>query len=188
MTAPSREAEWASCMRAAMGGDVKAYRRFLVSVTPHLRAVVRSRCHRTGVSEGEAEDIVQEVLLAIHLKRGSWDRSRPIGPWLAAIARNKLVDILRRRGRQASVPIEEVMDTLQAEEPASTLATRDLDVMLEQLKSRQREIVRSISLDGNSVRETASRLHMTEGAVRVALHRALKSLAERYRRQSHADR
>ena len=87
MTTPSREKEWAAWMRAAMTGDAGAYQQFLVSLAPHVRAVARSRCRSLGAPEGEVEDIVQEVLLTIHLKRGTWDQSRPIGPWVAAIAR-----------------------------------------------------------------------------------------------------
>jgi RNA polymerase sigma-70 factor (ECF subfamily) len=164
-------------MRAAISGDAGAYRRFLVSVTPHLRAMARRRCHVAGASEGDAEDIVQEVLLAIHLKRGTWDQSRPIGPWIAAIVRNKLIDALRRRGRHVVVPIEDVIDTLRAEEHADSASPGEIDGLLAQLKVQQREIVKSISINGSSVRETADRLRMTEGAVRVALHRALKTLA-----------
>jgi DNA-directed RNA polymerase specialized sigma24 family protein len=164
MTTSSRENDWAVWMRAAMIGDAGAYRRLLASLAPHIRAVARSQCRGLGGIEGEVEDIVQEVLLTIHLKRGTWDQSRPIGPWVAAIARNRLIDVLRR-GPRVTVPIEDVVDSLQAED----------------LTPQQREIVRSISLNGSSIRETADRLHMTEGAVRVTLHRALKALAILYR-------
>jgi RNA polymerase sigma-70 factor (ECF subfamily) len=181
MTTSSQENDWAVWMRAAMTGDAGAYRQFLVSVEPHVRAVARSRCRSLGAPEGEVEDIVQEVLLTIHLKRGTWDRSRPVGPWVAAITRNKLIDILRQRGRHVSVPIEDVMDSLQAEDPTPELSTRDIDTLLGHLKPQQSEIVRSISVNGSSIRETANRLQMTEGAVRVTLHRALKALAVFYR-------
>lgn len=187
MTTASQEQDWAAWMQAAMAGDASAYRQFLMSVTPHVRAVVRSRCRSLGAPDGEAEDIVQEVLLTIHLKRGTWDQSRPIGPWVAAIARNKLIDALRRRGRKMSVPIEEVMDSLQAEDQTGGLDARDVDSMLKQLKTQQRDIVQSISLNGNSISETAGRLQMSEGAVRVALHRALKALAALYRSQARED-
>ena len=180
MTTSSQENDWAVWMRAAMIGDAGAYRQFLVSVAPHVRAVARSRCRRLG-AESEAEDVVQEVLLTIHLKRGTWDQSRPIGPWVAAITQNKLIDVLRRRGRRVSVPIEEVMDSLQAEDQTPELSAREIDTLLGHLKVQQREIVKSISLNGNSIRETADRLQMTEGAIRVALHRALKTLGTLYR-------
>ena len=187
MTTSSQENDWAVWMRAAMTGDAGSYRQLLVSLAPHVRAVARSRCRRFGAPEGEAEDIVQEVLLAIHLKRGTWDQSRPIGPWIAAIARNKLIDILRRRGSHISVPIDDVMESLRAEDQSPQLSTRDMDALLGQLKTQQREIVRSISLDGNSIRETADRLQMTEGAVRVALHRALRALGVLYRSRAGED-
>jgi len=183
VTALSREEEWTVLMRAAMAGDAIAYRQFLLSVTPHLRAMVRSRQKGYHALENDVEDVVQEVLLAIHLKCGTWDQARPIGPWLAAIVRNKLTDVLRRRGRHLNVPIEAVIDTLRAEDQSNDLTPRDINALLGCLKTQQRDIVQSISLNGCSIQETASRLHMTEGAVRVALHRALKALAALYRRE-----
>jgi RNA polymerase sigma factor (sigma-70 family) len=187
MTTASQENVWAVWMRAAMTGDPGAYRQLLVSLTPHVRAVARSRCRRFGAPEAEVEDIVQEVLLTIHLKRGTWDQSRPIGPWVAAITRNKLIDILRRRGRHISVPIEDVIDNLPAEDRPPDSSASEIDGLLVHLKAQQREIVKSISLDGNSIRDTADRLQMTEGAVRVALHRALKALGAIYRSSARED-
>jgi RNA polymerase sigma factor (sigma-70 family) len=173
-------------MRAAMAGDAGAYRHLLASVASRVRAVARSRCRSLGAPGGDIEDLVQEVLLTIHLKRGTWDQSRPIGPWVAAIARNNLIDVLRRRGRHISVPIEDVVDSLQAEDRKPELSTRDIDTLLAHLKPQQREIVRSVSLN-SSIRETAARLHMTEVAVRVTLHRALKALAVFYRSSARED-
>jgi RNA polymerase sigma factor (sigma-70 family) len=182
MTTSSQENDWAVWMLAAMAGDEDAYRQLLVSLTPRLRAVARARARSLGAPEDEIEDLVQEVLLTIHLKRGTWDQSRPIGPWVAAITRNKLIDVLRRRGRHINVPIEDFVDSLQAEDEAPELSAREIDSLLLRLAPQQREIVRSISINGSSIRETADRLRMTEGAVRVTLHRALKALAAFYRR------
>ncbi|OWV80375.1 RNA polymerase subunit sigma [Rhizobium sp. R635] len=177
----AREEEWAGWMRSAMAGDTQAYHRFLSAVTPHLRAMARRRCDQFGAPASEAEDVVQEVLLAVHLKRGTWDPARPIGPWLSTIVRNKLIDSLRRRGRHIDVPIDDVMATLEAEEQTGNLDRLDAEHMLERLRDPQRDIVRSISMEGAGIRETAERLKMSEGAVRVALHRALKTLAALYR-------
>lgn len=187
MSYSTREEEWAGWMRAAMSGDAQAYHRFLSAVTPYLRAMAKRRCDQFGAPASEAEDVVQEVLIAVHLKRGSWDPIRPIGPWLSTIVRNKLIDSLRRRGRHVNVPIEDVIATLEAEERTDNLDRLDVDHMMEKLKSPQRDIVRSISIEGTSVRETAERLKMSEGAVRVALHRALKSLAALYRSETRED-
>ena len=188
MNHSAREEEWAVWMRAAISGDAQAYHRFLSAVTPHLRTMARRRCDQLGAPTSEAEDVVQEVLLAIHLKRGTWDSSRPIGPWLSTIVRNKLIDSLRRRGRHIDVPIDDVMATLEAEEQAGNLDRLDAEHMLERLKDPQRDIVRSISIEGAGIRETAERLKMTEGAVRVSLHRALKALAALYRSETREDR
>lgn len=160
-----------------MAGDAVAYRRFLDSVTPHLRSMARKHSYNFGAREGDIEDITQEVLLAIHLKRGTWDQSRPLGPWLSAIVRNKIVDALRKRGSHATVRLEDVNQIPAAPEEQDGLQAYDIGRIVSRLGGSQREIVRSISIEGSNVRETANRLNMTEGAVRVALHRALRTLA-----------
>lgn len=182
MASREREEEWAQWMRAAIGGDEAAYRRFLQAVAPRLRMMARQRCLQSGLPVSESEDIVQDALLAIHLKRGTWDPDRPIGPWISTIVRNKLIDALRRRGRGVAVPIDDVIDTLEAEPEPDTLEQRDVTRLLAGLKDGQQAVVRAISIEGRSVRETAERLGMQEGTVRVTLHRALKVLAAVYRR------
>jgi len=127
---------------------------------------------------------VQDTLLAVHLKRQTWDQGRPIGPWISAIARNKFIDLMRRRGRNAQVPIEDVIETLAAEDNETALDNYDVQRMLDNLNEKQRAVVRSLAIDGASVRQTAERLNMTEGAIRVTLHRAVKALAAIYREQN----
>ena len=175
------EEEWELLMRAALDGNSAAYRRLLASLTPVLRTVTRRNCARIGLDGGEAEDIVQEVLLAIHLKRHTWDVDRPFGPWIMTIARNKLIDARRRRGNRLTLPIDDLADILTAEGSDDATDRGDLDRLLGGLGERQRDLVRSLSVEGRSVQETAERLKMSEGAVRVALHRAIKALAALYR-------
>jgi RNA polymerase sigma-70 factor (ECF subfamily) len=162
-------------MRAANRGDAVAYRRLLVAITPVLRGVVRAR----GASLGpEArEDVVQEVLLAVHLKRQTWREDQPLRPWLYTIARHKVVDAFRARGQRIDLPIEDFAEVLPAGDGPEPLRDRDVEALLCRLEPRAAEIVRAFGLRGETVAETASRLQMTEGAVRVALHRALKTLA-----------
>ena len=175
------EAEWADWMRAANKGDTAAYNRLLTSLGPALRSLARRGLGRAGLPLDDAEDIVQEALLAIHLKRQTWDASLPFGPWVRAIARNKLIDAMRRRGRRGHVPIEEFVDTLANDAAEPTPVPTRLDHHLQSLPERQRSAVTAISLDGASIREAATRLNMSEGAVRVALHRGLATLAARFR-------
>ena len=171
-------------MRAAISGDAGAYRRFLEAITPALRASAQRNLARYRAGNNDVEDIVQETLLAIHLKRHTWDTARPIGAWVAAIARNKLVDALRRRGRRAEFPIEDIDGLPGTEDCPDPLSRHELDHMLQSLNERQRDIVRSLSVNGATVRETARRLDMKEGTVRVSLHRALAALAVLYRKET----
>jgi RNA polymerase sigma-70 factor, ECF subfamily len=176
-----QEEKWAAQMRAAIAGDAAAYRALLQSLSLSLRAAVRRGFAQAGAPLGDVEDVVQETLLALHLKRNTWDTSQPLGPWVRAIARHKLIDALRRRGRRVQVPIDDVLDTLAVAEDSSGVDRRDAERLVDGLNGRQREVVRAISLDGQSIREVADRLQMKELAVRVALHRGLKALSAAHR-------
>jgi RNA polymerase sigma-70 factor, ECF subfamily len=172
-----RDNEWTDLMRSANAGDSAAYHRLLKSVTPVLRAKAQQGLARFD----QAEDIVQEILLAIHLKRQTWDEKAPFAPWLFALARNKLIDALRRRGHRVFVNIDDFAETIPSDPPAEALPSVEIARHLPNLPPRQRDVLQSIALDGVSIKATASKLSMTEGAVRVALHRGLASLAARLR-------
>jgi len=167
--------DWAQLLRAGKGGDARAYGAFLRKVTPVIRGIVRNRGRSLG--EATCEDIVQEVLLAVHLKRHTWLEEAPVRPWLYAITRNKVVDAFRARGRRIDMPIEDFSDHLAADPVADPTEAADMRRMIGLLDHRSAEVVRRIGIEGCSVAETGRHLMMTEGAVRVALHRAFKRLA-----------
>jgi RNA polymerase sigma-70 factor (ECF subfamily) len=137
---------------------------------------------RSGASDSDSEDLVQETLLAIHLKRHTWDASRPIGPWIRAIARNKLIDHLRRRGGRTDLPIEDFEEVLPAPAESQPVETSDVAPYVAALPDRQRDVVQCILREEISIRDTAARLKISQGAVRVALHRGLATIAKSYRR------
>ena len=178
-----RDDEWTNLMRQAVAGDDEAYHRLLRQVTPVLRAAARRGLARAGHPADQSEDIVQEILLAVHLKRHTWDVNAPFAPWLFAIARNKLIDALRRRGRRVFVNIDDFAETLPDEPPAPSVPAAELAAQLQALPQRQREVLQSISIEANSIKQTALKFAMSEGAVRVALHRALSSLTAKLREQ-----
>jgi len=170
------DAELARLFRAAMAGDENAYAVFLERVARNVRGFCRRRIVHGGV---EPEDIVQETLLAIHLKRHTWRQDEAVMPWVYAIARFKLIDAFRRRGRHVEVDIADFAETLAEPERDEPLA-RDIDRALGGLAPVQRNVVASISVEGATIGETANALGMTESAVRVALHRGLKAIARRF--------
>lgn len=161
--------------RAANRGDRRAYASFLAAVTPLLRGIARSR--GSGLGADICEDIVQETLLAIHQKRHTWREDMAVRPWLYAIVRYKVIDAFRARGRRVHVRIDELADVIPAEEGADPTLLGDVERVISRLDNRAERIVRSIGLEGASVQEVAQEHEMTETAVRVALHRALKRLA-----------
>lgn len=170
-------------MRAANQGDAAAYRRVLEALAPFLRGAVRRGFARCGLGPEDVEDVVQETLLAIHLKRHTWDERRPLGPWVQAIARNKLADNLRRRKTHKNIPIDDIIDGLAAEDSQPALVSSDREKIVGALSGRKRDIVTAISVEGLSIKETAAKFGLSEVAVRVALHRGLKALAEAFRGQ-----
>ena len=161
-----REDDWTDLMRSAISGDGAAYPRLLKAVTPVLRAAARRGLAR-----------------AVHLKRHTWDANAPFAPWLFAIARNKLIDALRRRGRRVFVNIDDFAETLPGEPVGETAPASEVAAQLQALPPRQRDVLQSIAVDSASIKDTAAKFRMSEGAVRVALHRGLASLTARLREQ-----
>jgi RNA polymerase sigma factor (sigma-70 family) len=176
-----REELWAAAMRAERRGDAAAYEGLLADIAKTLRALIRGRLSRLGMNAHETEDILQDVLIGLHTVRHSWDANRPFLPWLHAIVRYKLSDAVRRRRREAryryDLTLEEWSYVPAATHEDPDLGLVDLNRHLGELSAGQREVVRSLALEGASVRETAQKLKTSEGAVRVTLHRALQRLA-----------
>lgn len=171
---------WGEKMRASLKGDSATYHALLSELAAGLRPIIRGILRRMGQNDADVEDIVQETLLAVHLKRGNWNPDLPFAPWLKAVARFKVIDWLRRRGFNNPVPIETLADLLPAPESGQAHAA-DTERLIARLNTRQQRIVRGIGLEGHSAAEMGRELGMAEGAVRVALHRALKELGRLYR-------
>ncbi|MCE5973839.1 sigma-70 family RNA polymerase sigma factor [Sinirhodobacter sp. WL0062] len=183
-TMSDTEELWSGMMRAANRGDAQAYARLLHAISPVLRGVVRAR-GRT-LPPDQHEDIVQEVLMAIHAKRHTWREDQPIRPWLFAITRYKVADAFRRRG-VAATPIEDVAERLADEGAGAAIeemeAAQEIEHLLSVLDARSAEIVRALKLREEAPAQVAKGMGMSEGALRVRLHRALKKL-EGFRRRN----
>jgi len=122
---------------------------------------------------------VHESLLAIHNKRQTYDADQPLTAWVYAIAKYKLVDLLRRRASSDALtePLDDEMDFLSSTDSAAAEAKRDLGKLLGQLPDRQRLPIVHTKLEGLSVSEAAQLTGMSESAVKVGVHRGMKALA-----------
>ena len=162
----------------ALSGDNEAYATFLRQSSAHLRAYFR---RRLAASPGEVEDLVQETLLAVHGRRHTYRTAEPLTPWLYAIARYKLVDLLRAQAPRNAVEVpldddEGVHELLHADaSPAES--RRDLARLLDTLPDRYRLPIVLVKLEGRSVAEAAEATGMSESAVKVGIHRGVKKLA-----------
>lgn len=157
-------------------GDASAYRVFLTELSAHLRGFLRGRLTRLP---DEVEDLVQETLLAMHNQRHTYDASHPLTAWVHAIARYKLIDLLRRRSRREVLhdPLDDEMAVFSNSDTEAADARRDLGALLERLPERQRLPIVHMKLEGLSVVETARLTGLSESAVKVGVHRGLKALA-----------
>ena len=181
MPPETREDDFESELRPlwmrAQAGDETAYRESLLRIAARLRAYLRRRLQ--GLPD-EVEDLVQDVLLALHLHRGTYDSAVPVSAWVLAIARYKLVDLWRRRGRR-----DDRHDTLDNVNPSMLVADqtdgeaeRDLGKLLEQLPAAQRDAILLTKVEGLSVAEASLRIGASESAIKVQVHRGLKRLAQ----------
>jgi RNA polymerase sigma-70 factor (ECF subfamily) len=176
-----REVRLRALMVAAQRGDEAAYATFLRDLAVLLRGFFR---RRLASLPDEVEDLVQETLIAVHNKRHTYLPDQPVTAWLHAIARYKLVDLLRARSAREALhdPLDdEVDDFVAAPVERADEARRDLLQLLADLPERQRLPIQYLKIEGLSVREVAARTGMSESAVKIGVHRGLKALAARIR-------
>ncbi len=173
------EKQWAQWMLAAQEGDHEVYEKLLRALALYLEKwMLRS----TGRLEN-SQDLVQEILLCVHRAKHTYLPDRPFKPWLNAIARNKLIDFIRKSGRNREYltweeePFDPIDDSFR-ESIEQGLNDR-LASALEALPQKQREIIELLKLQDYSVKQTAEKLSMNESAVKVAAHRAYKRLRKK---------
>lgn len=181
----SSEVELKALMIAGLQGDAAAHRLLLTRLSSHLRAYYKGKLSRIGRSASEAEDLMQEALMAIHTRRNTYDPAEPLTPWVHAIARYKLIDHLRRtNAMRADVGVEEAENVMAQDDHVAAESAYDLSRLLGLIPDKMRRAIQFVKLDGLSVAEAASRCGMSESAVKVNVHRGLKALADAIARES----
>lgn len=158
-----------------LGGDPSAHRAFLSAAAGLLRGYFRNRLR--GALE-DAEDLVQETLVALHTHRDSYDPAFPLTAWMYAIARYRLIDYLRRNKRRGGVHVS--LDDVEIGEAdanvAASDARRDLTSLLNKLPAKQQTAIRLVKLEDKSVREAAAQTGLSESDIKISIHRGMKAL------------
>lgn len=185
-TAADREARderWSRLMAAAQAGDARAYEALLRECLPLLRAICRNRLR----DPSDAEDAVQDALLTLHRVRHTYDPARPFRPWLAAIAEHRALDRGRSRARGAGreVGIGAAGEVAAPERGAeaevdASRAAAELRRAVQDLPPAQRTALGLTKIGDLSLAEASDRSGMSVGALKVATHRALRSLRRRF--------
>lgn len=169
-------------MAAAQGGDRAAYELVLRECVPIVRRIARAQ----GADANVLDDVVQDVLITVHGARAAFDPTRSFVAWLTAITQRRAIDILRRQTRRST---REIFAPLAAEthpaegdpesDAAATSAARELRAAVATLPEGQREAVQTLALEENSLDDASKRTGRTKSALKVNLHRAIKTLRSR---------
>lgn len=171
-----RAASLDGLMAAAQGGDSSAYRTLLDLVSSHLRGLVWVRA--PYLTPEDVEDLVQDILMSLHLARDTWDPSRPFRPWLACIARNRMADHARRFGRRVVIDLQisDIDETFcdpatnnHAQKVVDFLAVKDA---LRALPPSEQAAVRMLRLQQMTLAEASEHSGTSVAALKVAMHRA----------------
>ena len=165
------ETTLATLMQRSQKGDKHSYGALLGEVQNWLERYFSRRC-----PPASRDDLVQEVLMAVHNKRSTWDPSRPFLPWLAAIARYRWVDHLRKVYRNAEDELSD-HDVAEDSEEEAVMARMSLERLFVHLPEKQSEAIELVKIEGLSIREAAERTGQSESLVKVNIHRGLKKLS-----------
>jgi len=165
---------------SGLAGDAAAYRDFLKALSAHLRAYFRKRLLQRM---DEVEDLVQEVLIAVHNQRQTYQSDQPLTAWVHAIARYKLIDVLRAHSAHGALndPLDDELEIFAVSETDAADAKRDLGKLLSTLPDKQRLPIVHVKIEGLSVLETAKLTGMSESAIKIGVHRGLKALGAKIR-------
>ncbi|MBV8564237.1 MAG: sigma-70 family RNA polymerase sigma factor [Methylobacteriaceae bacterium] len=169
-------------MRAAQGGNGVAYAALLREAAQLVRQAAQRR--RSFLQPQDIEDLVQNTLLALHSVRATYDPARPFLPWLMAIARNQFAEGVRRHARRHAREVA-VECLPERSDPAAANADvdnrRDADLLIKSIRMLppgQRHAIEMLKLREMSLREASAVSGTSIAALKVAVHRGLKTLRE----------
>lgn len=173
----SDEHRWSTLMVHAQAGNESDYRQLLKELTIVIQKFLRSRFGNHDF----IEDCVQEALIAVHLARHTYDPRRLFRPWLFAIVRNKAIDTLRQhRARKNAADRFQIEQEILSQPSRQSVSRTDIleGRLLESLSPQHKEVLILTKIIGFSIVETSEKLGISESAVKVRVHRAIRKLQQ----------
>jgi RNA polymerase sigma-70 factor (ECF subfamily) len=163
---------WGELMTAAQKGDQAAYGTFLKEVTPYITRIVNSKVKFLD----QTDDIVQNILISIHKARHTYDPGKSIKPWIVTITRRRMIDTLRKTEKERSFDSIDDMDPAAPEEPEADEKALHLDEAVAALPEKFREPITLVKLQGYKAKEAATKLGISESALKTRCSRGYKLL------------
>lgn len=173
-------------MLASLAGDARSYAILLEDVAKHLRFYFLRRLSDTH--KGDADDLVQETLMALHLKRATYEIERPFTAWLHAIARYKLIDHFRRNRIRATVPLDDAEDLIPLDHSDPAADRMDVESLLRFVPEKSRELIYRTKIEGKSIEDVAKSTGLSESSVKVGIHRGIKAIAAKLKGHANDDK
>ncbi|WP_246047581.1 sigma-70 family RNA polymerase sigma factor [Leptospira ilyithenensis] len=164
--------ELSGLMRSSQKGDSSSYRKLLEETSEILRKALSIKIY----DPNDREDVLQEILIAIHLSKHTFLPDKSFLPWLSAIAKYKIVDYIRKKERMKKREIIRSNEYLPEKEyfDSEEDIKEYIEEILDKLSEKQRLIIRLLKLERMSVAETAKVMSMSQSAVKTAAHRIYK--------------
>jgi len=176
-TNTSLDIEWSDLMKQAQDGDAAAYEQLLGHITEFLTAYLRKRLF----NQDHVEDVQQDILLAIHKARHTYETSKPFFPWMYAIVKYKMIDYFKKQKKERATSLDN--DAIQVESKGSFEHDLEnkliLQGLINELPDRYKELIKTVKLDGYSVKESAVLLGLSVSNVKTSVHRAIKQLQKK---------
>ena len=162
---------------SGLTGNQADYGRFLTTISPILKRMVMKK-----LASAETEDVVQEILISIHKARHTYDGERPIMPWIAAIASFRITDHLRKHYSQMRHQMVDIADleNILADVTEDGSTNESVDELLQNASEKDKKILTLMHVEGYTAKEVGAQLGMNESAVKVAAHRAVKKIREKF--------
>ncbi|MBK8396598.1 MAG: sigma-70 family RNA polymerase sigma factor [Leptospiraceae bacterium] len=162
-------------MAETQAGNSNSYRILLNQISITLSKFLSKRIG----SVDDREDVLQEILIAIHSSRHTYLPAKPFYPWMYAIAKNTLVKYYKRiqkiNANQIVAEIENISSP-KKHESDEVERTNEIIRLVNELPGKQKQIIQMLKIQGLSIKEVSAKLKLSEANVKVIAHRGYHTL------------